>query len=351
MGVLCMAGPGIQRGSEIYGAGLLNVAPTVLTLFGLPVGRDMAAPPLVQAFEEPPEIDYIDSWEEVEGEAGMHAPDARLDPWAEQEAMRQLMELGYIEPPEDDETPADAATRESKFNLARVYQSTGRIDEATPLFEEVYAMPSKYKSHYGLWLAQAYIQQDRLDKARALVEAIEGEEIQFPAALYILKVDLHLAAGEAEKALQSLDKLPSAHPDVLLRRADALLRLDRYEDAEQSYREALASDADNPRAWHGIAKAALGRKEYAAAVEAALEAVSLRYTYPEAHFHLGVASTRLQAWQQAETAFRIALAQRPGFAPAHRWLSKLYHHLQRPDLAESHERAVHSAGTGEEGQN
>ena len=307
------------------------------------VGRDMAAPPLVQAFAEPPEIDTIDSWEEVEGEAGMHAPDARLDPWAEQEAMRQLMELGYIEPPDDDESPADAATRESKFNLARVYQSTGRIDEAVPLFEEVYAMPSKYKGHYGLWLAHAYIQQGRIDEARALVEALEADDVQFPIALYLLRVDFHLAAGEAEQALRALEKLPSSHPDVLLRRADAFLRLDQFDEAEAAYREALAGDADSPRAWHGIAKAALGRKDYQAAVEAALEAVSLRYAYPEAHFHLGVASVRLQAWQQAETAFRIALTQRPDFAPAHRWLAKLYRHLQRPDLAERHEHALREA--------
>lgn len=83
--------------------------------------------------------------------------------------------------------------------------------------------------------------------------------------------------------------------------------------------------------------------DYATVTEAALEAVSLRYAYPEAHFHLGVASVRLKAWQQAETALRIALSQHPDFAPAHRWLSKLYRHLRRPDLAETHEHALRDA--------
>ena len=48
-----MAGPGIKHDERIYGANLLNVAPTVLTLLGLPVGEDMAGPPLLQAFETP----------------------------------------------------------------------------------------------------------------------------------------------------------------------------------------------------------------------------------------------------------------------------------------------------------
>ncbi len=337
LGIFCMAGPGIKRGEHVLGAGLLNLAPTVLTLFGLPIGRDMAAPPLVQAFEGIPEIEYIASWETVEGNSGMHPPDARLDPWAEQEAMRQLIELGYIDAPGEDESPAEAATRESKFNLARVYQSTDRLEEAVPLFEEVYAMPSKYKGHYGLWLARAYLQQDRLADARAVAEAIESEEIRFPMALFMLNVDLHLAAGEFAEALRLLDEVPTSHPDALLLRASAHLNQSHFGAAEEIYRKALALDPDNPQAWHGLAKSALGQKDYPAAAEAALEAVSRRYAYPEAHFHLGVASVRLQAWQQAETAFRVAIAQRPDFSQAHRWLAKIYRHLQRPDLAEPHE--------------
>lgn len=343
LGVLCVAGPGIKQGAEVYGASLLNIAPTVLTLLGLPLGEDMAAPPLVQAFETPPTPDRIASWEAVEGESGMHPPDARLDPWAEQEAMRQLIELGYIDAPdESEESPAEAATRESKFNLARVYQSTERPADALPLFEEVYAMPSKYKGHYGIWLAQAYLRQGRLAEARVIAEELEHEEIKFPAALLTLWVDIHLAADECEEALALLDKLPPSHPDTLGRRAEALLRLRRFDGAEEAYRRALDSDPDNARNWHGLAKAALGQKDYATAAEAALEAVSRRYDYPEAHYHLGVASVRLEAWQQAETAFRIAVAQRPTFAPAHRWLAKLYHAFRRSDLAESHEAKASS---------
>ena len=47
-----MKGEHIRQDERIYGATLLDVTPTILTLFGLPVGEDMDGRVLVQAFEE-----------------------------------------------------------------------------------------------------------------------------------------------------------------------------------------------------------------------------------------------------------------------------------------------------------
>ena len=44
-----------ERDERIYGASLIDVAPTVLTLFDLPIGEDMDGRPLLEAFEELPE--------------------------------------------------------------------------------------------------------------------------------------------------------------------------------------------------------------------------------------------------------------------------------------------------------
>ncbi|RMH06315.1 MAG: hypothetical protein D6704_07480 [Nitrospirae bacterium] len=50
-GILAMKGPGIKRDELVFGATLLDVTPTLLTLFGLPVGRDMDGKVLVTAFD------------------------------------------------------------------------------------------------------------------------------------------------------------------------------------------------------------------------------------------------------------------------------------------------------------
>ena len=41
LGVMALAGAGIRQDERIYGVNLLDVAPTVLALFGLPAGEDM----------------------------------------------------------------------------------------------------------------------------------------------------------------------------------------------------------------------------------------------------------------------------------------------------------------------
>ena len=75
-----MAGPCVRQDERIYGASLIDIAPTVLTLFDLPIGEDMDGRPLLEAFEETPEVKRIPSWEEIPGESGMHTGSLELDP-------------------------------------------------------------------------------------------------------------------------------------------------------------------------------------------------------------------------------------------------------------------------------
>ena len=66
-GILVMAGAGLKQDERVYGAGLLDVTPTVLTLLGLPVGADMPGRVLADAFVDPPNIQTIPSWEQLAG--------------------------------------------------------------------------------------------------------------------------------------------------------------------------------------------------------------------------------------------------------------------------------------------
>ncbi|MGH8101936.1 MAG: alkaline phosphatase family protein, partial [Chthoniobacterales bacterium] len=68
-GIFVLAGPGIKKDDIVHGATLLDIAPTILAMFGLPIGRDMEGKALVNAFEKPPELERIDSWEEVRDSA------------------------------------------------------------------------------------------------------------------------------------------------------------------------------------------------------------------------------------------------------------------------------------------
>ncbi len=66
-GMFLLSGPGIASDQMIEGATLLDIAPTVLTLLGLPVGEDMEGKVLVNAFVQSPTITRVPSWEEIDG--------------------------------------------------------------------------------------------------------------------------------------------------------------------------------------------------------------------------------------------------------------------------------------------
>ena len=138
-GIFAMAGPNVLRDERIYGATLLDVAPTVLTLLGLPVGADMDGKALVQGFDRAVTIDRIPSWDDLPGEAGMHPADLRQDPVDASEAIRQLVELGYMPPPTSEQYDAmELARVEWKYNLAATQLDAGQPEKADPL-DRVYA--------------------------------------------------------------------------------------------------------------------------------------------------------------------------------------------------------------------
>ncbi len=122
-GIFVMAGPGINKDESLLGVSVLDLTPTVLTLCGLPVGADMDGGVVTSAFEDPPEVKTIPSWEDVSGNDGRHPAHTRLDPVAAAEALEQLVALGYIEKPgENAEAYVESTIRELLSTCFEAYQ-------------------------------------------------------------------------------------------------------------------------------------------------------------------------------------------------------------------------------------
>jgi predicted AlkP superfamily phosphohydrolase/phosphomutase/tetratricopeptide (TPR) repeat protein len=173
-GILAIGGPGIKKGETIYGASVLDVAPTILTAFGLPVGGDIDGKPLVTVFEETPEVEVIPSWDEVEGESGMHPPDKRMDATENAEAIKQLVALGYIEEPSADQDKAvKECVRELRYNLAQSYIDASRYVEAALILEELWTeWPDEHR--FGTLLIECYGSLGELEKRRSAVDLFEA---------------------------------------------------------------------------------------------------------------------------------------------------------------------------------
>ena len=334
---------------------------------------------LVQAFEEPPEITRIPSWENEPGECGMHAADVGMDPAAAQAVLQQFVALGYIQPPSENQSKAvEVAVREQQYNLARVYLDSRRYHDALPIFEEL-AKKWPDETRFAQHLAQCCLALGRRAEAKKILEYLltyeppkrppakpaEGEQpaeapptearpaeaqptngqpadAQTPTGEFaapeseeprprpwadLLMGIIQFEEGDMDAALSWLLKAEQADPrlpDLHLRIGETYLRQKRASDAERAFERALEIDGDSPEAHLGLAMVYLRQRRNEESAEQALLAVGLQHFLPMGHFYLGVALARLGHRERAALAFETALSMLPGLMAAHRWLAALY---------------------------
>ncbi len=326
VGVIAMRGPHVLADERIHGANLLDITPTVLSLFGLPSGEDMDGKVLVSAFDVPPTLERIPSWEQAPGECGMHPAGERMDAEAAKAVLDQFVALGYIEAPDENRAKAlETSVRETKYNLARVYMDARRPRQALPLFEEL-ARDNPEETRFAQQLAECLHSLGRREDARRILEALVEKGTERPRQDLLLGV-IHFGAGDDGRALEYLLKAESAEPrlpGLHIRIGNVYLRRRRWEDAERAFRKALDIDGDSAAAHLGLAIALVRLKRDREAAVEALDAVGLEHHLPLGHYWLGVALARGANLQRAVLAFETALSMAPGLAAAHRWLAAIH---------------------------
>jgi predicted AlkP superfamily phosphohydrolase/phosphomutase/tetratricopeptide (TPR) repeat protein len=339
-GIFVMRGPYIKKDERIYGARLLDVTPTILTLYGLPVGEDMDGKCLVQVFETSVPLHTIPSWESVDGECGRYPDHIIRDPYAEQEAMEQLIALGYIEKPDENmEKALKRTSNESQFFLARVHINKHQFNQALPILESL-VQENPDQTRYAFQLAKCYYVTGNLEKCREVSESILKQIKKETPQLLLLRGSLALAEGNYTTALEYLKKaedqaprLPTLHQQIGL----TYLKMRHFPDAEQAFLKALEIDPDSAIAYDGLSRVYLRMRRNEEAASAALHAIGLLYHYPSAHYKLGVALVRLGQYERAAEAFEVVLAMAPGLKRVHRILKRLYERrLSQPEKANEH---------------
>lgn len=372
-GIFVVKGPGIRKDERIYGACLLDVTPTLLSLLGLPIGKDMDGVPLVQIYENAPETETIPSWEEVPGNAGMLPPEEQTDPIAAQEALKQLVELGYIdEPDENIETAIKKTVKELKYNLGRVHFGASHLIEAEKIFEELYT-ESPDQPRFALRLISCYMLLNKLDKAEKLIEEFYLHEKNFAnehdiktiaqekmpeklekegttkeqeqwaknkrrkinryqqaqtdvLLLQVYKGDLLLKQRKPKEALAIYTKIAklSQSKQINIQVGNALMKLKRWKAAKENFLKALEYDENAVNALIGLCHSCTKLNEYESAIDYGLTAIGLAYHAPIAHYYLGEALLLYGQYEAAENAFRLAITMAPHLGQARNYLIYLY---------------------------
>ena len=336
-GILVMNGPGIKRDERIYGATLLDLAPTLLTLAGLPVGRDMDGKPLLEAFADPAAPAPIASWEDVPGRDGQHPPGFEPEGGEaeSEELLRQFAALGYInDPGEDREKGAADSERESRYNLAAVLLSTGRAAQGAELLEKLVA-GYPWESRYIHQLTNAYLKSGQFRAAHDLLDRAYPPDAPDapPVVVLQMRATARLRLGDrpgATDALLRATRRMLLSSGLWVENGWLWLEMGVLPFAERSFRRAVELDADAAAAFHGLAHIHLRRRENPAAIDAALQAVQRLYHLPRAHLCLGIALARERRDDEALVAFQRTAQMAPHMIDVHRWLAAMYT-SRRPD--------------------
>jgi len=235
-GIVAFFGKGVKSGFEIHDASILDVAPTVLALEGLPRAADMPGKVLATAFESdvqkqfnPNTVPTLDREREVDTEV---AGGGGVD----EQAMKKLEALGYL-------TPDNA---DAHNNLGQRYQERGDFLRAIEEYKKAIAMRPDFHSAWNN-MAVCYGKLKKYEQAEeALSKTIEIKPDDF-YAMNNLAV-MYLETRDLDRGLAMARRCVDTEPGYVNGRitlGSALAMTGQLDAAEVEFNEALRLEPGN----------------------------------------------------------------------------------------------------------
>lgn len=339
-GIFVASGPNIKKNEKVFGLGLIDIAPTILNMFNLPIGKDMDGKPALDIFINPVEPNYIDSWENIEGDFGAHQQ-IEEDLLNEQETMQQLIDLGYIEKPDDNVEIAVLKTNcDLKHNLARVYLGKKDFESAKEiLFKLVHATYPVYTGTdfegknkdtlkkqgfkigdsvvdiipYYMDLLSIALSENDYDKASEYLNKLRTLDKKFEINTSVSEAKILVGKGKLTEALRLLQssKNINSNSAVWFEIGTIHRKRNEFAKAKESFENALSLEIDKPKYHQALAETLIRLEEYEEAVAHALTSIELVKYYPDAHYTLGEALEKLGDLENAQKAYEMASKLKP----------------------------------------
>lgn len=324
LGILAIKGPGIKKDELIFGASLLDITPTILSAFNLPVGKDMDGKVLNAIFQETPNLQVVDSWDDEETKKKSQS----LAQFESDELVKQLVDLGYVE---QEATDGPIAVKklldENNFYLSRSYFEARKFKESRMILHK---LCNDYPENHRYWFQLARVcveQNDSVGLNESLIHLKSIVNAHSPG-IQLLEGKLAYLQNDFNKALQifkSMNQIEGGvNAHIAYQIATTLLKLHQYEEALKFYKKHNSLNPNNPNALHGMGMAYIGIGSYAKAIDVLIDSIGMMYFNPSAHFHLGKAFRLNGNPAEAEQAFLVAKHLAPAMSKARLELISLY---------------------------
>ncbi|HEU5182010.1 MAG TPA: tetratricopeptide repeat protein [Candidatus Polarisedimenticolia bacterium] len=242
-GILIASGGAFRRGGEVPELSVMDVTPTILAYFGLPIGEDMQGRPaealFSQAFLQAHAPRYRPSWESYRSAASTGSE----DPAGDQALMEKLRSLGYLSG-EGDLTAN---------NLGNSLLAQGKIEESIQQFRKAVALsPRLSMAHVNL--GRALLAKGDLVQARIAIDEALRLDPGSPDA-QLLMASLEATQGSPDLSERRLLGIVLKDPGFAgaYRMLGSLHRTSgKLSESADDFRKALAIDPEDSEAWNGL---------------------------------------------------------------------------------------------------
>lgn len=351
-GVIAMMGPGIKKDHIIHGATLLDICPTILAMFDQPVGKDMDGKILMDAFIKKKDVEYIDSWEDIEFKKFIRPTDYTMDSDDEDALMNQLIALGYVEPMQkDNQKDIESTLCFNRFNLAKSYMFAGLMDEA---IVELKALCKQRPNvpRYQFQLATCYQSKGLLKETRELIESLNKKKYYNPQALKIMEATLLIGEKKFKEALVILESLEKGgaplQAEVYAKLAKCYMKFGNRSLAQKTLDKGKTINFENAQIHFLQGLLSFHNEELERSVDAFLTSLGLEYNNPIAHRFLGAGLYKLGKYEQAASALEVSLKMQPKNNTCRSTLIDIYKiHLDDVVKASHHRQAMYQHVNGE----
>ena len=346
-GVLILHGPDIRQGVTVADATVLDIAPTVLALYGLPLGEDMDGRALEEAiapsFLDAHPIRRIPSYEGAgPTELAAIAPSSQ-----DADLIEKLRALGYIgggtEPAAPDSQPDGPSPGDEFFqDSARAHNNRGialmtggDLDGALAEFEKGLAAGGGLQSLVNL--VHVHLLKGNLDQAERTLRRLEAESPnhRMIPGLRGRLADRRGDRAAAERFLREAIRRDPADSRSHTRLGHLLEESGDLDQALRHYRAAVRANPDNAEAHNYMGNVLRLQQDLNGAEAAYREAVRADPKYPGGYNNLGLLLQESGRLDEAIELYRKGLEQAPRSALLNNSLASLLIVRGRLDEAEA----------------
>jgi len=307
VGVLVAAGPEIRPGFDLGAATVLDIAPTVVALYGLPVPRDMDGQPLVEAlrpeFLERHPIAWVDSYGGFRPPADENDMAAATGSPEDAEMIEKLRSLGYI----------GEERMTAHNNRGVVALDEGDVEGAIQDFERALSTGADAGAMIRTNLARAWLQKGDLEKARSFAQQALAEDPHNKQAELILggvalkRGDLDAAEGHFRRAVA----IDPTYVQARSKLGEVLQRQGKDDAALAEFRQVVEIAPLSTIEHNSIGNIYRQRGQLDRAMEAYREALRADPRHIGAYNNLGLCLQEQGKLAEARDLYEKALAMRP----------------------------------------